>query len=200
MNFTEIFPRKSQFGFQARFARLVATGRKTTTIRAPRKREPECGDICRFWTWVGTPYRSAQWLIGYGIAVRVETIGLSLNDGKLRIAIGQSRQISGWHDENFCEVPMPINFYTNRDKADPTLTVDNDRWADSIAIADGFSNADDMRRWFVAHHGLPFIGTKIEWLRITSVDWPEGRKPEVFALPRFAELAKALALRGVGKP
>lgn len=201
MNFADIFTRKSQFGFMPRFAGLVATGRKTTTIRKPRKREPECGDICRFWTWSNRPYNSPQWLVGYGIAVSIETIMLTMDKGKMRILLGKSRMVRGWGDDEFCDEPERVESVVIRDTSEPMLDIgtEGDSWPDRFAAEDGFSDASDMQRWFSENHDFPFIGTKTKWLLLTTVDWPLKGKPEVLALPRFAPLLKSLRLAGVGK-
>lgn len=199
MTFKELLSRQSTFGFMQRFAPLVASGKKTTTIRKPQHREPKCGDLVKLWTWSGQPRHSEQWLLGYGVAVRVETIGIEEVNGHARLTLFEHAMISGWMDDDFLAEPEFRPLYRARKSSTTPLRVDNQVWANGIANKDGFTTAWEMLEWFREMYGTPFIGTNVEWLPITESRMDGWKKPEVFALPRFAKLAQQLQLDGVGK-
>jgi len=43
------------------------------------------------------------------------------------------------------------------------LVIDREFSDERMASADGFADADDMKNWFAATHGLPFTGILIRW-------------------------------------
>jgi len=120
-------------GFQPRFAALVESGKKTQTIRAPRKVPIRVGD--RLYLWTGLRTKKARKL-GEGIVESVERIEFS-EDGTGRILRTGSRRL--WR--RLRHAPF----------------------AHSIAVADGFENYADMLDWFEHTHGLPFRGVLVRW-------------------------------------
>lgn len=64
--------------FAARFAPLVESGRKTTTIRPRRKRPIEVTDSLSLRRWSDGAYRSKQIVLGVGTCVHVDHIVIDI--------------------------------------------------------------------------------------------------------------------------
>lgn len=128
-------PRRFVFMFQSQFAELVTTGLKRQTVRAPRKRWPNVGDLidCRVWT--GAPYRSKQRHLCHG-----------------RITMACSCRITAF---DVLIVPAP----SNRGATWRELSSGNE----DFAVADGFKDFASMVAWFAETHGLPFEGMLVKW-------------------------------------
>jgi hypothetical protein len=120
--------------FQDRFAELVRNGSKRQTIRNGL---PRCkpGDALSLRRWTGAPYRSKQEELR--VAVCTETMPCFAS-----VVRGQ-----GWY------------FVAGTDERSHVY---GDA-LDKLARADGFRDAEDMHRWFVATHGFDFHGHLIKW-------------------------------------
>jgi hypothetical protein len=127
------------YNFQLRFADAVADGRKTQTIRAPRKdgRVPKVGETAYLYTGMRS---SACRKLGEGRIIGVENILID-EDGAF---------ISG--------VDIPICDALANDGKYKVLGK-----RDAFAQADGFTDWQDMVGWFRDTHGLPFVGHMIMW-------------------------------------
>lgn len=122
--------------FEARFAGLVSSGRKTQTIRAPRKCPIKVGDTLHLFT--GQRHPGCRKL-GIGRCTGVQAIKIDESTGF----------------EVVEESPVQ-----------PVLRVRrlSDREAARLARADGFSSTREMVDWFRDRHGLPFRGHVIRWV------------------------------------
>jgi hypothetical protein len=119
--------------FMPRFAPLVECGSKLQTVRPPRKRPIQVGDIASLREWTGEPYRSPQRILREAKVIAVESVSFDyllswMHDSKLKVSIDGSL-------------------------SDPQ----------EFAIKDGFSGWPDMAMWFSETHGFPFRGTLIKW-------------------------------------
>jgi len=76
--------------FKSQFAGLVQTGRKTQTIRAPRKRPFKVGDTLHLFTAMRTPQCRK---IGEAEAIEVSKVAIRLRSGEAIILVG-SRVLS----------------------------------------------------------------------------------------------------------
>lgn len=130
--------------FQAQFADDVEAGRKTGSIRAPRKdgRDPRPGDLLQLYTGMRT--KTCR-LLGEVICLRVRPVSIDyvciILDGK---------ELYGGDGPAYIGGPDPEQY-------------DND-----FARADGFRGFGHMVDWFVATHGpLPFKGLLIQWSQPT---------------------------------
>lgn len=126
--------------FQKQFADDVEAGRKTRSIRAPRKdgRVPQKGELAHLFTAMRS---KACRKIGLSIVVRVRPIEIDHTgvkiDGRILYA-GDTPAYQGGPDA--------------------------EHYDGDFARADGFDSFSDMADWFLKNHGLPFSGYLIEWL------------------------------------
>jgi hypothetical protein len=67
--------------FQPRFASLVESGAKTTTIRPTPKRPIRVGDVLDLRTWTGQPYRSKQRKLREAVCTAVRSIEMDCIGG-----------------------------------------------------------------------------------------------------------------------
>lgn len=126
--------------FKPRFAELVASGKKTQTIRPLPKRIPRRGDLLSLRTWEGQPYRSKQRVLREAVVQEVRPCFIR-EDG-IYTQPGQGSLL--WS--------MGVNVMHLRGED-----------ADRFARADGFSHWPEMFEWFRLEHGLPFDGIAIFW-------------------------------------
>jgi hypothetical protein len=127
------------YNFQSRFADAVADGRKTQTIRAPRKdgRIPKVGQTAYLYTGMRS---SAARKLGEGMIVEVENILIDEDGAFISV------------------VDLPICDALANDGKYKVL---GNR--DAFAQADGFTDWQEMVDWFRSTHGLPFAGHLIMW-------------------------------------
>lgn len=120
--------------FNSRFASLVESGRKTQTIRAPRKRPIVVGDRLYLYTGMRT---EACRKLGEGLVERVELIHLDRRGSSVGAEHPNPMRGSGvWLTESAL---------------------------DRLARADGFAGRKELLDWFDETHGLPFTGSLIRW-------------------------------------
>ena len=78
--------------FRERFVERIRSGKKTQTIRRPRASNPiQVEDWLSLRRWEGTPYRSRQEEVGFGLCESVRPILIAVypRDCWARIAIGE---------------------------------------------------------------------------------------------------------------
>lgn len=126
--------------FKPRFAEMVASGKKTQTIRLLPKRIPRRGDLLSLRTWEGQPYRSKQRVLREAVVQEVRPCFIR-EDG---IYTQPRRGSPAEH--------MGVNCMRLRGDD-----------ADRFARADGFGGWSEMLEWFLAECGLPFDGIAIFW-------------------------------------
>ena len=120
--------------FQPRFAPLVESGKKLTTIRGARKRAIKAGDTLSLREWTGKPYRSKQRELRTAVVTAVDKIEM-LEGGMF---------------------PWSFTVYQNGYELNCAARI-------LFSSVDGFSGVNDMARWFKDTHGLPFTGVRISW-------------------------------------
>lgn len=126
--------------FKPRFARLVESGEKTQTIRPLPKRIPRRGDTLSLREWTGKPYRSKQRVL---LETRLEEIKVCIIDNHGIMMQPRSGCLPDKHGA-------------------PHLSLGGEQ-ADRFARTDGFTDWNEMRDWFRAEHGLPFVGVVLYW-------------------------------------
>ena len=127
--------------FQARFAALVASGKKKQTIRATRKRPIKAGDTLYLFSGQRTKHS------------RRLAVGICTETFPVVIAYGQriGKDLVTSRMPQICGVGECGTYYLHdADQSD-------------IARRDGFNGVDDLVDWFEETHGLPFLGQVIRW-------------------------------------
>jgi len=127
--------------FKPEFCDDVQSGKKTQTIRLPRKRKPRPGDLISLRKWEGTPYKSKQ----------------------VRLAIGQALNLS---KIEILACPAVVNGR----RADVYINGNHqsDMQLGDLAKLDGFDCTSDMIDFFADGYGLPFVGELLKWKFMTS--------------------------------
>lgn len=123
------------YSFKARFVPLIQSGKKLTTIRAPRKdgKLPKPGEVLHLFTGMRT--KQCQ-KIAEVICLRVQPI-----------FIWQPGYVPG--RASGAMVGLSFNITSAR--------------LNGIAVKDGFESWQDMICFFSTVHTLPFTGYLIEW-------------------------------------
>jgi hypothetical protein len=125
--------------FKEQFADEVEWGKKSRSIRAPRKngRNPKRGDKLQLYT--GMRQKGCRKL-AEATCTRVRPVTITgtniILDGRTLYA-GYAPAYAGG--------------------------MDPDHYDGDFAMADGFHGFQDLRDWFEEQHGLPFTGLLIEW-------------------------------------
>ena len=126
--------------FKPRFARLVESGAKLQTIRPIPKRVPRVGDGLSLREWTGKSYRSEQRILGRAFISALKICRITDDGITLPSDVGGFMHSLG----------APMTFLSGD-------------FADMFARADGFADWAEMRDWFKAEHGLPFVGLVYYW-------------------------------------
>lgn len=119
--------------FQERFASLVESGQKRQTVRSLGKPNHR-------------PPRAGEEL-------SLRTWSGKPYRSKQRILLSPVT----------CAAVRPIFIGICHDAFDVRVDHESVPDLDAFARADGFADAADMRQWFTATHGLPFVGRLIQW-------------------------------------
>jgi hypothetical protein len=123
--------------FKPQFAPLVHAGVKRQTIRPPQKRPLVVGQSVSLREWSGKPYRSPQRVLRDEVRItEVTPITITETYVMFTPVDGRAAFAIWWNDDKINE----------------------------FARADGFASWVEMREWFDAQHGLPFVGVLIKWL------------------------------------
>lgn len=77
--------------FAARFASLVESGKKTTTIRPRRKRPIEVTDTLSLRRWSDGAYRSKQVVLGVGTCVHVDRIVIDIEGSRPSMVVNGAK-------------------------------------------------------------------------------------------------------------
>lgn len=122
------------YNFKERFAGLIESGQKITTIRAPRKdgKLPKPGEVLKLFTGMRTKKCRK---IGERVCKAIYAVEL-----------------------NFDGIIFKARHRHPRDVAYMDLLL-----LSNIARKDGFGDWIEMRGFFTQVHGLPFKGYLIEW-------------------------------------
>lgn len=104
--------------FNSRFASLVESGRKTQTIRAPRKRPIVVGDRLYLYTGMRTKEcrKLGEALVERVDPVRIEAIGIVLVDGIL-LDLDARAQLA--RDDGFTSYTAFLDWFIGADRVDP---------------------------------------------------------------------------------
>lgn len=94
--------------FQPQFARLVASGEKTQTVRRVPARMPRVGDRVSLRMWRGKPYRSKQKVLREGTIcqvhyLRIEEVGVATGADATRLTRACARQFA--RSDGFADWP-----------------------------------------------------------------------------------------------
>jgi hypothetical protein len=123
--------------FEQRFWEPVSAGAKRQTVRWPRALPIRPGDVLSLRRWEGVPYRSRQ------VALCDDQVARAVRE--ILIDVGHGGMEG-----------RPYVWIEGRTEL-------NVREMDAFARADGFATAVELVGWHDAAHGLPFLGTLIEW-------------------------------------
>lgn len=123
--------------FEQRFWAPVSAGPKRQTVRLRRALPIRLGDELSLRRWEGVPYRSRQ---------------VALCDDQVARAVRE----------------ILIDACHGRAEGRPYVWIEggdelNGKQMDAFARSDGFESAVELVGWHDAAHGLPFLGTLIEW-------------------------------------
>lgn len=119
--------------FSKQFADAVRSGKKTQTIRKPRKRPWQVGD--RLYLYTGQRTKDCEDLVG---------------DRKVAYLVDVASVIISWDIEFVGDLPT-------------SCFIDDPAALDKFARDDGFTDYAEMVAWFDKTHGLPFYGHLLKW-------------------------------------
>lgn len=123
------------YSFKIRFVHSIVSGRKTQTIRAPRKRHARVGEVMQLYTAMRTKQCRP---IGVAVCETVDAVTLRFGDG----GIGRLGSVEFEGEKR-------------------RTTAAN---LDAFAQRDGFESWSDMSAWWRISHGPgDFTGLVIRW-------------------------------------